>query len=116
MNLISQVQAQEVQAQALPENEFSIASFIPLILIFAIFYMLIIRPQNKKMKEHQNTVNSIKKGDKVITNSGIIGKIQDIDSQENLVHLEIADNVTIQILKNNIVEVLTSKKDKKIKK
>lgn len=111
MNIISQLQAQEV-GSPVPANDFSAASFLPLILIFAIFYILIIRPQNKKMKEHQNLVDSIKKGDKVITNSGIIGTIREIDTKENIIHLEIADDVTIQILKNNVLEVIDAKKSK----
>ena len=114
MNIISQVQAQEIAAEV-PTSEFSLSSFAPLILIFAIFYMLIIRPQNKKMKEHQALVNAVKKGDKVITNSGIIGTIQDIDSKEGIVSLEIAEDVVIKILKNNILEVTGAKKAKEAK-
>lgn len=112
MNIISQAQAQEVQNPA-TEGEFSVTSFVPLLLIFAIFYLLIIRPQSKKIKEHQSLVNAVKKGDKIITNSGIIGKIKDIDTKENIISLEIADDVVIQVVKNNIAEVVESKKDNK---
>lgn len=116
MNIISQVQAQELDAGApAPAGEFSLSSFAPLILIFAIFYILIIRPQNKKMKTHQALINAVKKGDKVITNSGILGTIQDIDSKEGIISLEIAEDVVIKILKNNITEVTSGKKAKEPK-
>ncbi len=115
--LISEVKAQETQGSGLTANgDFSASSFVPLILIFVIFYFLIIRPQSKKMKEHQALINAVKKGDKVITNSGIIGKITDIDSKKNIIHLEIAEDVVIQILRHNISEVVDSKKTKKDKK
>ncbi len=117
MNLISQVQAQEVSAVNGQNAEgFSFSSFVPLLLIFVIFYILLIRPQNKKMKEHQALVNNIKKGDKVITSSGIIGVISDINNKEGIVDLHIADDVVIQIVKHNVLEVVKSKSNKKNKK
>ena len=65
-------QVSEVAATpAAPENSFT--SFIPLVLIFAIFYFLIVRPQSKKMKEHQALINNLKIGNKVITSGGIVG-------------------------------------------
>ena len=116
MNLISEVKAQEA-ASPVAKSEFSFASFVPLILIFVIFYFLIIRPQSKKMKEHQRLVNSIKKGDKVVTNSGIIGVVNSIDEKENIVKLEIAQDTQIEIIRGHITEIFSDKKknDNKLK-
>ena len=115
MNFITEARAQEADYSAQPPTEeFSMASLMPLFLIFAIFYFLIIRPQNKKMKEHQKLINSVKKGDKIITNSGIFGKVTDIDEKENIVNLEIAADTEIKILKSYITD-LVNKKEKKNK-
>ena len=77
-----------------------IASFLPLILIFVIFYFLLIRPQQKKVKEHQAFVAALKKGDKVVTNGGIHGEIKGLT--ETVVTLEIADNVRIKVSRAHI--------------
>jgi preprotein translocase subunit YajC len=84
-----------------------LASFIPLIFMFAIFYLLLIRPQQKKAKEHKALLESLKKGDQVITAGGIHGKITSVD--ENLVTLEIATGVNIKINKGFIANI--AKKD-----
>lgn len=93
-------------------------AFVPLILMFVIFYFLLIRPQQKKAKEHQNMINSLKKGDKIITSGGIHGTIVSLD--DTSVNLEIADKVTIRINRGNVgsgVQGATPrKKDKKDKK
>jgi len=77
-----------------------IASFLPLILIFVIFYFLLIRPQQKKVKEHQAFVTALKQGDCVVTNGGIYGKITGLT--DTVVTLEIADNVRIKIARAHI--------------
>jgi preprotein translocase subunit YajC len=77
-----------------------ITSFLPLILIFVIFYFLLIRPQQKKVKDHQAYITSLKKGDKVITNGGIHGEITGLT--DTVVTLEIADNVRIKIARAHI--------------
>lgn len=118
MNFITEVRAQENDYEAQPPvEEFSLASFMPLIIIFAIFYFLIIRPQNKKMKDHQKLVSSIKKGDEVVTNSGIYGKIIQINEKDNNINLEISEGVQIKILKSYITDIANKeKKNKKNKK
>ena len=73
----------------------AIAQFVPLILIFVVFYFLLIRPQQKKAKEHQNYLANLKKGDKVITSGGIHGQIAGMT--DNIVTLEIAENVRIKV-------------------
>lgn len=84
-------------------------NFVPLILIFMVFYFLLVRPQQKKMKEHQKTLNHLKNGDKVQTSSGIFGTVKSIDDKESVVELEIATNVTIRIAKYSISSVLNQK-------
>ncbi len=70
-------------------------SFLPLILIFVVFYFILIRPQQKKVKEHKQMTESLKKGDEVVTNGGVLGKITDVG--ENFVTVKIADNVEIKV-------------------
>ena len=100
---ISDAMAQASEAST--QSQFSPASFVPLILIFVIFYFLIIRPQTKKIKEHEKMVNNLKIGNKVITSGGIIGVVREIHEKENQVGVEIADGVIVVILKNNVAEV-----------
>jgi preprotein translocase subunit YajC len=75
-----------------------IGQFIPLILIFVIFYFFLIRPQQKKVKEHKAMVESLKRGDKVITSGGITGTVERIIDNDK-VEVEIADNVKVEIVK-----------------
>ena len=75
-----------------------IGQFIPLILIFVIFYFFLIRPQQKKVKEHKAMVENLKRGDKVITSGGITGTIERVIDNDK-VEVEIADNVKVEIVK-----------------
>jgi preprotein translocase subunit YajC len=75
-------------------------AFVPLILMFAIFYFLLIRPQQKKAKEHQAMINALKKGDRVITSGGIHGRITSVD--DTTITLEIAEKVKIKVSRGNI--------------
>ncbi len=77
-----------------------LTAFVPLILMFVIFYFLLIRPQQKKAKEHQEMVAALKKGDKVITSSGMYGVITKVE--ENDIQVEIAENVRIKMIRSNI--------------
>ena len=81
--------------------------FIPLILIFVIFYFFLIRPQQKKVKEHKIMVENLKRGDKVITVGGIVGKIDRIIDGEK-VEVEIADNVKVEIVKSTGIQSLVT--------
>ena len=110
---ISDAIAQSTEAVAATPNEFSFSSFVPLILIFVIFYFLIIRPQTKKMKDHQQMVNNLKSGNKVVTSGGIVGVVKDVFEKDNQVEVEIADNVRIRILKQYVTEIVTDEKSKK---
>jgi len=74
------------------------AGLIPLVLMFVIFYFLLIRPQQKKAKQHRELLSSLKRGDSVITNGGIYGRIAEIN--ENVITLEVADKVRIKVARS----------------
>jgi len=76
----------------------------PLILVFVIFYLLVFRPQQKRMKEHQALLDSVKRGDTVVTAGGIIGKVVRIGNEGEL-KVEIADGVQVRVLKATITDV-----------
>ena len=89
------------------------AQFIPLILIFVIFYFFLIRPQQKKAKEHKQMVESLKRGDKVITSGGIIGTVERIIDNDK-VEVLISDNVKVEITRaTGIQSLLNSTETKK---
>lgn len=90
-----------------------LGSFAPLILIFAIFYFFMIRPQQKKMKEREKMVNDLKIGDAVITDSGIYGTVSKVNDKESLILLETSKNNIIKIRKQNIIELSEEKKSTK---
>ena len=77
------------------------AQFVPLILIFVIFYFFLIRPQQKKVKEHKVMVSSLKRGDEVITSGGIVGKIERVLGDDKI-DVTIADNITVQVVQSTI--------------
>ncbi|MBA4352921.1 MAG: preprotein translocase subunit YajC [Rhodobacter sp.] len=81
------------------------ASFIPLILIFAIMYFLLIRPQQKKLKEHKAMIEALRRGDQVVTQGGIVGKVTKVQ-EDGMVEVEIAENVKVKVLKGTIAQVM----------
>ena len=88
------------------------AQFIPLILIFVIFYFFLIRPQQKKVKEHKLMVSALKRGDEVVTSGGIVGKIERVLGDDK-VDILISDNVTVQIVQSTIQSLLNKSDTKK---
>tara|TARA_B100001121_G_C18573870_1_gene566332 strand:+ start:672 stop:962 length:291 start_codon:yes stop_codon:yes gene_type:complete len=82
-----------------------IGQFIPLILIFVIFYFFLIRPQQKKVKEHKVMVENLKRGDKVVTAGGIVGRVERVIDNEK-VEVEICDNVKVEIIKTTGIQGL----------
>ena len=80
--------------------------FMPIILIFAIMYFLMIRPQQKKMKEHAAMVAALRRGDQVVTQGGLIGKVTKV-KEDNEVEVELAADVKVRVVKNTIATVLT---------
>ena len=77
---------------------------LPMVIIFGIFYLLVIRPQQKRMKEHQETINAVRRGDMVVTSGGIIGKVTKVGADGEL-RVEIADGVQVRVVKGTISEV-----------
>jgi len=88
------------------------AQFIPLILIFVIFYFFLIRPQQKKVKEHKLMVTALKRGDEVVTSGGIVGKIERVLGDDK-VDISISENVTVQVVQSTIQSLLSKPVDKK---
>lgn len=82
----------------------AIAQFVPLILIFAIMYFLLIRPQQKKVKEHQAMVGAVRRGDQVVTQGGLIGKVTKV-KEDNELEVEIADGVRVRVVQSTLADV-----------
>jgi preprotein translocase subunit YajC len=88
----------------------SLISFAPLILVFVVFYVLLIRPQQKKVKEHQQMLGQLKKNDEVMTSGGIYGKVVAINDRDNTVMVEVAPNVRIRIHRPQVSEIVKGEK------
>ena len=91
---IAHAEAQAVAAQN------PLLQFLPLVVVFVIFYFLMIRPQKKKFEEEQNLINKLSKGDEIYTKSGFIGKIYGLT--DKVIDLEITDGVRVKVLKSQI--------------
>ena len=89
-----------------------IAQFIPLILIFVIFYFFLIRPQQKKVKDHKVMVENLKRGDKVVTSGGIVGTIERIIDAEKA-EVSISDNVKVEVVKATGIQALVNSQEVK---
>ena len=89
-----------------------IGQFIPLILIFVIFYFFLIRPQQKKVKEHKLMVENLKRGDKVITSGGIVGSIERVIDNDK-VEVSISQNVTVEVIKSTGIQALVGNPETK---
>lgn len=84
----------------------ALGQFIPLILIFAIMWFLLIRPQQKKLKQHQAMVAALRKGDQIVTQGGVIGKVTRVKEGEE-VEVEIAEGVKVRVVRNTVAQVLS---------
>ena len=93
-------------------NGQGIAQFIPLILIFVIFYFFLIRPQQKRAKDHLAMVAALKRGDEVITSGGIIGTVERI-MEDDRIEVLIGDNTKVQIIRSTITSLLKKEEIKK---
>ncbi len=82
------------------------AGFIPIILIFAIMYFLMIRPQQKKMKDHQAMVAALRRGDQIVTQGGVIGKVTKV-KEDNELEVEIAADVKVRVVRSTVVQVMS---------
>ena len=93
-------------------NTQGFAQFIPLILIFIIFYFFLIRPQQKRVKDHRAMVQNLKRGDEVITSGGIIGVVDKVH-EDDKIDVTLCDNVKVQIIKSTITSLLKKEIPKK---
>ena len=93
-------------------NGQGIAQFIPLILIFVIFYFFLIRPQQKRVKDHKLMVDSLKRGDEVITSGGIIGIVERV-MEDDRIEVNLSDDVKVQIIRTTITSLLKKEEIKK---
>ena len=86
---------------------FDFVSLMPLILIFVVFYFLLIRPQQKKMKQHREMIASLKRGDKILTSGGIIGTIVKVEEEEGVLLVEIAKDVRVRVARATVSDLLS---------
>jgi preprotein translocase subunit YajC len=82
------------------------SSFVPLILIFGIMYFIMIRPQQKKLKDHKAMIEGLRRGDTIVTQGGIIGKVSKV-KEDGEIEVEIADGVKVRVLRSTISQVLS---------
>ena len=90
---------------AAPEGQANpITSLLPLVFIFVVFYFLLIRPQSKKAKAHKQMVETLAKGDEIVTNGGLLGKLLKVG--DNFVEVELAEGMTVKLQRNAIANVM----------
>ena len=104
MLFISSAYAQEAAATAASQPS-ALAGFLPLIIMVALFYFLLIRPQQRKINEHKKMVNALRKGDKILTGGGIYGTVTKVE--DDVLHVEIASHTEIRVARNTIISVVT---------
>jgi len=106
MFFISDAYAQAAESTEAVQDPSAVMNLLPLILIFAVFYVFLIRPQQKKLKEHETVINSINRGDEVVTGGGIIGKVNKVEEGNNIALIEIAEGVIVRVNKATIIDVV----------
>ncbi|MFK8040452.1 MAG: preprotein translocase subunit YajC [Rickettsiaceae bacterium] len=89
------------------------SGMMPMILIFGVFYFLLIRPQNKKRKEHAQMVEGVKVGEKILTSAGMFGVVTKVNDADSSVNVEISKDVNIQMLKSAISDIISRKQNNK---
>lgn len=95
---------QNAWAQSTDSQQPGFIGFLPLIILFVVFYLFLIRPQMKRQKEHSKMVQSLTKGDEAVTNGGLLGRITEVGS--NFVKLEVHDNMEVKVQKHAIAQVM----------
>ena len=108
MNIISPAYAQASAAGLLGSS--GIAQFLPLVLIFVVFYFLMIRPQQQQQKVLKASIAAVKRGDRVLTAGGIVGTVQKVKEGSNEIEVEIAPNVRVSVVRETLTSVLTEGK------
>jgi preprotein translocase subunit YajC len=104
--LISAAYAQGTGVTGLFDNQGALIQFLPLVLIFVVFYFLLIRPQQRKAKDQKTMLDALRRGDRVVTGGGIIGTVARADNPEE-VTVDIADNVRVRVVRSTITNVLS---------
>jgi preprotein translocase subunit YajC len=102
--IIADAHAADPAPAAGPQQGAGLMSFLPLIVIFVIFYFLLIRPQSKRAKEHRAMIAALAKGDEVVTNGGLLGRVTELS--DTYVTLEIADGVAVKVQRPAVTQVL----------
>lgn len=112
------IEIQETEVVPVETNSLQsgLTSLIPMVLIFAVFYFLLLRPQEKRRKEREKLVSEVKKGEEVLTNSGIYGIVTKVSENDNNIEIEIAKDVRIKALKSAIVDITSRTKEVAVKK
>jgi preprotein translocase subunit YajC len=100
---LSDAYAQAAPATA-PGGADALMQYLPLVLIFVVFYFVLIRPQSKRAKEHTKMVSTLAKGDEVVTNGGLLGRITEVG--ENFVQIEVADAIQVKVQKQAIASLM----------
>ncbi|MEY4616172.1 MAG: hypothetical protein RJB66_1132 [Pseudomonadota bacterium] len=111
LSLMAQAQQITQTGNGAPKQPGAIEMMLPFIFVFAIFYFLVIRPQVKRQKAHHKFVSELKKGDEVITSSGILGTIEGLT--DRFVTLEIAEGVSIKVLRSQVASTLAQQQEVK---
>lgn len=83
-----------------------VMSLLPLALIFVVFYFLMIRPQQNKMKQHREMIENLKKGDQIVTGGGIVGKVVRVDATDGTLAVEVAPNTQVKVLRHTVADLL----------
>src|SRR5260370_9772570 len=103
--LISTAYAQGTGITGIFDNQGAMIQFLPLVLIFVVFYFLLIRPQQRKTKDHKTMLDALRRGDRVVTGAGIIGTVSRVHNPEQLT-VDIAEGVRVRVLRSTITSVL----------
>lgn len=112
------IEIQETEVVPVETNSLQsgLTSLIPMVLIFAVFYFLLLRPQETRRKEREKLVSEVKKGEEVLTNSGIYGIVTKVSENDNNIEIEIAKDVRIKALKSAIIDITSRTKEVAVKK
>ena len=86
---------------------FDLMALAPLVLIFVVFYFLLIRPQQKRAKEHKEMLTKIRRNDRIVTNGGLIGKVAKVIDDRDELEVELADNVRVKVRRGMVAEVVS---------
>jgi preprotein translocase subunit YajC len=88
-------------------DQSALVQFLPLVLIFVVFYFLLIRPQQKKAKEHKAMLDALRRGDRIVTAGGLVGLVTKVTGEEREVTVEVAEGVRVKIMRDMIASVLS---------